>query len=134
MIDVALHSLIAQHAGVSTRVTPSTETVFVSKDLPRVVYTLIDTVRTYSDKGNSGLVRARYQLDIFAAKVTEARAVADALRIGLESYAGTTDDTKVDRIYFDSEQFAKGDRVEGANQITARFSQDLIVVYREATS
>jgi hypothetical protein len=132
MIDVALHKLIAAATGLGLRVTPSTETVLVTKALPRLVYTLIGVKRRYSDKGNCGLTQARYQLDIFAEKATEARAIADALRVSLDGKATTFDGTKIDRIYFDSEQFARGDGSEGANKVPARYSQDLIVEYRES--
>lgn len=131
MIDNALHSLLTTHAGVATRITPSTETVLVHTDLPRVVYTLIGTTRRYSDSGNSKLTQGRYQLDIFADKGTQARSIADAIRNGLDGYAGTTKETTILRIYFDSESFGKAERIEGVNRTVARFIQDLIIEYRE---
>lgn len=133
MIDVALHTLIKTHAGVAARVTPSTETVLVSKALPRVVYTLLRLTRRYSDDGNCGLVQARYQIDVFADKVTAARAVAEALRTRLDGHKGTTAGTKIERIYFGSERFARGERIEGADATVARYLIDLFVEYREAT-
>ena len=132
MIDVALTTLLKAAAGAATRVTPSTETELVYTQLPRVIYSLIGLDRRYSDDGNAGLTQARYQLDIFADKASQARAVADAIRIGMDGHSGTTDGTKIERIYFDSENFAKGERIEGANRTVARYSQDMVVEYREA--
>lgn len=134
MIDVALATLVKAHAGVAARVTPGTETVLLTRDLPRVIYTLIGVTRRYSDGGNTGLAQARYQLDVFADKATEARAVADAIRVGLDGHKGTTDGTRIDRVYFDAENFAKGEKIEGANRTVARYSQDVIIEYREATA
>jgi hypothetical protein len=132
-LNTALFNLISTAVG-HTRVHPSTETVTVSSNFPKVIYTRIATVRRYCDDGNSGLTQARYQLDIFADKVSTAESIADQIRIALDGYSGTSDSTTILRISFDSENFSKGEKQEGANKTPARYSQDLICEYRESVS
>jgi Protein of unknown function (DUF3168) len=140
MIDFALVQLLREHAGVGTRINPSTESVRVTVDLPRIVYSLIDSQREWTDDGATGLVEARYQLDIFADRVTDARDIADTLRTNLDGFKGSVtpdlpdvegEEVVILRIHFDSERFEKGERAEGANKTVARFVQDIFVLYRE---
>lgn len=136
MIDIALQSLLATASGV--KVYPSTETEPVTANLPKVLYTLIDLPNDYTDDGSTGLRKARYQLDIFAEKMTAARNIADDIRISLDDWRGTVaadnNATKIERISFDTERFQKGESVAGQNKTIARYIQDVIVDYRERVS
>lgn len=129
MIDGAIRLLILEYT--TAAVHPSTEIKPLTSNLPRVIYTQIDAQRRYCDDGNIGVIPAHYQLDIFADKVTEARAIADAIRIGLDGYRGVSDGVSILRIHFPSESFTKGEKAEGANKAPARMSQDIVVTYRE---
>jgi hypothetical protein len=88
-------------------------------------------VRRYCDDGNAGLTQARYQLDIFAALPSTARGLADAIRVALDGYAGTADGTRIERIYFESERHESPERMDGEAVSVSRFSQDVIIEYRE---
>lgn len=132
MIDIALVSLLRLHAGAGQRVNPSSETFQIADELPRVVYTLIDVQRDYTDDGSTGLATGRYQLDIFASTVTAARNVADAIRIGMDGYTGTIDGTAILRVWFDSERFGQELRDEKSKKTIARYVLDVFVAYREA--
>jgi hypothetical protein len=134
VIDVALVTLIKQHAGTADRVHSGGERVELTRDLPKIVYTLIGLDRLYCDDGNVGLVKGRYQLDIFAATPTAARTIADNIRVGLDGYAGTVDGTTLLRVYFDSERMQPPQQPVGQASTAARFTQDLIVDYRERVS
>lgn len=134
MIDVALVTLIKAAADVGDRVRSGGEVVEVKVDLPKVVYTFIGIERRYCDDGNIGLVKGRYQLDIFAALPTAARAIADDIRVGLDGYAGTEDSTRIERIYFPDEQGQPPEQPAGQQATAARFTLELLVDYRERTS
>lgn len=130
MIEEAIVSLLKQHAG-TTRVNPSTETVKVTEALPRIVYTLIDKERDYTDDGTTGLPLARMQLDIFADRFTAARQIAENIRVNLDGYRGTVADTAIVRIWFPSERWGRGDRADGEDATVARYRQDMLIRYRE---
>lgn len=133
MIDVALRSLILTHAStlVEDRVQPSTETVLVAEALPRVLYSLIDIDRSYTDSGRQGIAFARYQIDVYADKQSQARAVFDAILNGLDGYRGTLDGTVILRVSFGGEKYAAGEKVEGRNNTLARQVGELFIAYRD---
>jgi hypothetical protein len=134
MIDVALTTLLRTPAGGPTRVAPGTERVQVTPGtLPRVIYTLIDTERDYTDDG-SGLVRATYQLDLFASTLSAATALAKAIRLAMDNYTGTVDSTPILRIYFQGERFSPAEQMPGAQQTACRFVMTMFVDYREPSS
>jgi hypothetical protein len=128
-IDSALASLLRAHC---PRVAPSTEVTKVTSDLPRVVYTLIDTDRLDSDDGPSSLATATYQLDIFAARASDARSLADAIRVALNGRGPElASSPRIERITLRGDRFVPGQRAEGENAVVARFSFDVTVTYRE---
>jgi hypothetical protein len=135
MIDHALTSLLIEHAGCDNRVYTGGDRVEVLRDLPKVLYTQVSLVRPYCDDGSIGLVKARFQIDIFAATPPAARAIADNIRIGLDGFAGTVgsslDPVKILRIYFDDEQMGKADGVVGQPRTAARWVQEMIIDYVE---
>ena len=133
-IEIALVTLLRQHAGAGRRVTPSTETVKVYEDLPRIIYSMIALDRIYSDDGNVGIVEVTYQLDIFSAKVTEAHEIADAIRVDIDGLRGEVAGVPILRIYFGGERFGAGDSAEGANNRVSRYSMDVTIIYRERVS
>lgn len=130
MIEEAIVSLLKEHSG-TTRVTPSTETVKVTQDLSRVVYTLLENDRDYTDDGPTGLPLGRFQLDIFAVRMVEARQIAENIRGQLDGYQGTVAGTAIRRIWFPSERWSRGDRAEGEDATVARYRQDMLVRYRQ---
>lgn len=137
MIDESITNLIQTVVGF-TRVFPATETVVVTSDLPKIVYTAVPAgLRRYSDDGNSGLTPAHYSLDAFAAKLSDARALMVLIRKnaangGLDGYKGTILGVKIDRIYFPQHEiFMGGDKTSGVNQRVARVTEMMIVEYRE---
>ena len=133
-IEVAIVSLLRQSAGAGKRITPSTETVKVYEELPRIIYSMIDLNRVYSDDGNTGVAQAIYQLDIFAGKVTEAHELADAIRVGIDGLRGEVAGVPILRVYFGRERFGAGDSAEGANNRVSRYSMDVTIIYRERVS
>lgn len=135
MIDNAIVDLLRTHAGCSDRIYSGGQKVENTQALPKVVYTWLGGDGLYCDDGNVGLVKGRYQLDIFAATPTAARTIADAIRNGMDGHASTIDTTKIERIYFpDRGQVHKPETQVGQSAAAARFSQDLLVDYREPVS
>ena len=55
---------------------------------PYVTYTRIATNRVHSADGESGLVQALFQLDIWARTHKAAHELADALRLAMSGYSG----------------------------------------------
>ena len=134
MIDVAITTLLRTPAGGTNRVRPGSERVQITTSaLPFVTDTLLSLRRDYTDDG-SGLVKARYQVDIYAATLTAARTIADAIRNTLDDYVGTVDATPIKRIYFDDEAFDGATQNPGAQQVAVRYRMDMLVDYRESQS
>ena len=104
MIDTALTTLLKAHAGVGDRVHSGAQLVKVTTDLPKLLYSLLGIERRYTDDGNTGLTQGRYQIDIFAVLPSDARAIADAIRLALDGYQGTQDDTRIERLLFRNER------------------------------
>ncbi len=130
MIEKALYSILVDAAGIN-RVHPSTETVTLTRDLPKIVYTPIDLQRQYCDDGATGLVKGLYQLDVFADRMTEARQLYDIIRASLDGFSGEEDDTQIARISFGSERWEKGEALPGANKVVSRFIAEMTVDYYE---
>lgn len=131
MIEVALRTLVMGFAQVGDRVKPSTEVGPVAADLPKIAYTLIGSPRSMTNSGPVNVVTARYQLDIFAATVTEARTIADRTRAALNGYRGTVDGTPIQLVRFDDDSFSATTPTAGANAAAARLQQDVFVTYQE---
>jgi hypothetical protein len=133
VIDTAMTILLKAHAGVGDRVYSGGERVEVTRDLPKVVYTLLGDVEPiYTDDGQAGLVEETCQVDCFAAKPSAARLVLDNLRVALDGYSGTHDATVIARISFQSRpRMEKPEGVVGAIATAARYTQDVTVQYRE---
>lgn len=135
MIENALRKLIVDHAGIGVSIFPSTEVGDVTKALPKVCYTLVSAPRGYSDDGPVGIVTARYQLDVFAATLTQARGIVDAVRQGTDGFAGTLDATPILRVSWpDGESWGGETPIAGQNVAVARVRADVRVTYREATA
>jgi hypothetical protein len=138
MIDTSIATMIRNATSLEKeQVKPATEIIKINgQTVPLIVYTqLPGGQRRYCDQGNIGLTQARFQIDYFYGKETEARAAADLVRLAAEAIrkqdiAGT----QIDRIRIDDERFLEGVKAEGANQSIARFIQYVIVEYRETVS
>jgi hypothetical protein len=129
MIDTAVAILLRSASG-NRPVTPSTEVILVYKDMPRIVYELATTDPDYTDDGDTLLYTARYSINIFAERMTEARVLEKTIRTALNNYKGTTDGTVIDRLWFLGPNFARGEEIPGGKTI-ARFSEDIMVQYRD---
>jgi hypothetical protein len=145
MISSAIAKLIRGAVDDGVMVKPSTDTVKLSANaLPCVVYTLLYKTRRYCD-GDEGpvnirLTQSRFQIDVFAASMTAAEAIANAITAdqsgdGLDGYQGDVDAdssvTRIERIYFDDgDSFQRLERIEGEQNSIARYSLDLIAEFR----
>ncbi|MGC4030254.1 MAG: hypothetical protein QM754_00700 [Tepidisphaeraceae bacterium] len=133
MIDTAVAQLLTNASELPPlQVRPGTELVRVTDGLTRLVFTQIGGERSYNDDGSDGVTPARYQLDYFAPTLTAARTLADKVRGVLDGFKGTRDDTAILRIHFPSDRFTAGNREAGANNPTARFTQECVVTYRDS--
>jgi hypothetical protein len=131
MIDEAVNALLRSNS-TTPRVTPSTASVDLSKQLPRVVYTAAGGPRPYTDDGPAGIVTGRYQLDAFAATATEARAVLRSISDALDGFRGGAAGTTIERIHFpELPRAGSCDLVDADNHKVVRMLQEMIVSYRE---
>ena len=139
MIDTAFQKLMEERAGVAKRINPASETIPLSRDLPRIIYTLIDDPAGYTDSGPIALGKARYQVDVFGRNSVECRSVILQLQAsataqtfpGLDGFKGTVSNTVIQRIYFGSTHTGIGANVPGQAQSVARATVDVFIVYRE---
>lgn len=70
---------------------------------PHVVYQRISSVREHSHDGPSGLARPRFQFRCVASSFSQARQLADAVRVALNGYKGLVGGVRIDGIIFQNE-------------------------------
>ena len=63
--------------------------------LPRIVYSRTSTRRILEMAGPSGLAQPRLRFEIFANDYSDAKDIAEALRVSLDGFAGTISGTVV---------------------------------------
>jgi hypothetical protein len=128
-IDTALYTRLSGFAGlaalVATRIYPAP--VPQNATYPLITYQQISGIRAYVYSNQSGWVRARFQVDCYAASSTGARALAEQVRLALSIYRGTSDTIVIDLIQLENEIKFYEDDVDLHHVI-----HDYIVDYREA--
>jgi hypothetical protein len=79
--------------------------------LPAVAYQRISGARYHTHTGPASLARPRFQFAILAETYAAARAVAEAIRLTLNGYAGTVSGTTIQSIQLQNEidQYDKGE-------------------------
>ena len=104
VIEAALRALVLADVTVSgtigTRLYPL-ETP-ASGSLPAIVYRRISGPEDYSQDGESGLRRPRFQWDCQARTYAAANALAYALRDAISGYTGTTSGVEIDGIFVEN--------------------------------
>jgi len=128
-IDTALYTRMTGFAGlaalVGTRIYPAP--IPQGATYPLVTYQQISGVRDYVYSNQSGLVRARFQVDSYAETATGARALAEQVRLALSIYNGVSDGITIDLIQIINEERVYDDEVD-----LHRIIHDYMVDYREA--
>lgn len=103
-IETALVKIMTDNADVNALVGSKIYPVFVpqGKSLPAITYQEISGVRDAVMNGASGLVQSRFQVNCWTKKYTEARELADLVRIALspenDTYPKTVGGTSIEAI------------------------------------
>lgn len=100
LLTTPVASLVADRIGPAIR--PQSEV------LPAVAYTIVSDVPGYHYEGEDDLSKARVQFECWAKSYTDARALAEKLRLALSGYRGPMGARTVQSVF-----------VEGAGDITA---------------
>lgn len=87
-IDEQIYAFLTADPDVAALVATRVYPVLIPQEaaLPAVAYRRVDTPRTYSHDGYSGLARPRFQLDCVGESYASATAVATALRRAFERW------------------------------------------------
>lgn len=127
MIEETLYTRLSGFAGltalVGVRVYPNRMPQDVT--LPAVSYRRVASGRERAMGANPGIVRARFQVDAWAATYAAARNVREQIRLALERW-NTTTGTTVDDVFVESDI----DLYEDDTKIH-HLSMDFEVIYRE---
>jgi hypothetical protein len=108
-IETALVKLMSDNADVNAMVGSRIFPVFVpqGQNLPAITYQEISGVRDPHMKGTSGLVQARFQINGWTKTYSQARVLANYIRIALspedDSYPQTVDGTYISAIMLSNE-------------------------------
>jgi hypothetical protein len=125
-IDTALFTRLSGNVALAgTRIYPPP--IPQNATYPLVTYQQISGVRDYVYSNQSGLVRARFQMDSYAETAMGARALAEQVRLCLSIYRGTSDTIVIDLIQIINEQ-----RVYDEDVGLHRLIHDYQIDYREA--
>jgi hypothetical protein len=129
-IDEALYEKIVSLGEVTARVQSRVFARWRSQlsALPAMTFFRVDTTISQSSKGRTKTERARFQIDIFATSHRQARAIADALKTGLDGWTHASDPA-ISYCGLDSEQDLSEDTGDGSEAPTARITQDWILWY-----
>lgn len=129
-ISSALRTRLINFAGISTLISARVYPAPIPQNptYPLVTYQKISGPRDYVMGNQSGLVRARFQLDTWAETYGECEALADQVRLALSNYSGTSDTITIDWIALDNEQGPLYD--DDAD--LQRCIQDYMIDYRES--
>lgn len=137
-IDQALRALILSDDSVTAligdRVEPGTNTIDVSKGLPKAVYTCIGEDDEYCDDGRVGITRAIYQLDIFATHKSDADVILKTITNLIEAednFPHVNDDITIDWITRRNRRHNQTETTPGANTGPKRVTREFSVIYRE---
>lgn len=93
---------------------------------PYLVYTLISAPRAYSHSGVSGIVEARYQINICADSYATTKSIAKQLRDALSGYRGAIGTETVYSAFCDTELDSHDDNSELYVSIS-----DYMISYKE---
>lgn len=101
-LEAGLYAHLIGHPGVSqitgSRVYP--EKIPQNAEMPALAYRLISTVDDEAHDRDPGLVAARFQLDVLAARAAEAIALRDALRPALKGFTGLMGTVPVQAVHW----------------------------------
>lgn len=132
MIEKAIYSLLSTNSEitdlVSSRIYPLVREQ--SDGLPALTYQIISSPREYSFDG-PGLVRARIQINCFAATVLAAAELAQILRISLDGLSCSPEDVRIEHIML--EDIGDLPIIEPGNEEMNVFAKtmDFFVLYKE---
>lgn len=127
-VETVLFSRLSEHTGlnalVSTRVYPNL--IPQNATMPVVSYHRISTHRESAMGVDTGVARARFQLDAFAATYSAVRAVAEQIRAALQRWTNASGTVVQDSFILGEQEFYEDE--------TKRFrvSQDFEIIYVEA--
>ena len=121
--DTAVNMLVGD--GIYPNIIPQ------GADIPAITYQQISGPRVHDMQGPNGMVKARWQINCWAADYAKAKELAGAVRLVLDGYSGTALQTVIDVIHLINE----GDMPEmapGTDEL-ARYGKylDFIVWFRE---
>lgn len=135
-VESALYSYLggvaAMTALVSTRIYPSQAPQGAA--LPYIVHHKISERRFPHVAGPSGMVRARQQIDVFAATFDGAQAISDVLRDRLDGWRNSlmgAEDLNVLSINLDDVRAGFTAPSDGGDPGTHRLSHDFVFLYAE---
>lgn len=97
-VQAALFNRLTNFSGlaalVASRVYPVHAPQNVSK--PYITYHRISAVRVLAMVSNTGIVRARYQFDVWADSFDKTQEIAEQIRLALDRWSGTLEGTEVE--------------------------------------
>ncbi len=132
-IEAALLSILVNFSAVNMLVGSNIfpNVIPQEADVPAITYQQITGIRTHNMQGSVGLVKARYQINCWAASYAKAKEIAGAVRLALDGYSSAVGPVIIDVIKLDSE----GDMPEtapGTDKLT-RYGKylDFIIWHRE---
>lgn len=105
VVEQGLRALLVANAGVNAlvagRIYPQTAPAGAA--LPAIVYSRISGPRLAAHDGPSGVAHPRFQFDCKATTYAGARGLANAVRVALDGYQGTTGDVTFQAILVQDE-------------------------------
>ena len=99
---------------------------------PYLVFSRVSSNSTQHQLGASGLAESRFQIDSCSADADEADALSTAVRMVMDGYRGTTNDTFINKIILDNEIDGIEVPSVGRQNSIARTTQDYIVWHDES--
>ena len=110
-IEATLYTRLTTHAGLSALVVLRVYPNHLPQDVayPAISYRRVTTQRPSNFGADAGIVRARFQIDVWASSYDSASAVREQVRSALQRWTNTSGTVVQDTLFLDDQELYEDD-------------------------
>lgn len=133
----AIYTMLAANTGVtglvSTRISPNYAPQ--ANELPFLIYTSVDSTHEHNMGGASSMRHSRVQIDSYATTYASVQAIAEAVRLALDSFVGYvdvgTERVEISKLFIETTRDLYEPSEDASQRGIHRVSQDFMVTITE---
>ena len=110
-IEATLYTRLTTHAGLSALVVDRVFPNHLPQDVtyPAISYRRVTSSRPSNFGADAGIVRARFQIDVWASSYDSASAVREQVRLALQRWSNTAGTVVQDTFFIDDQELYEDD-------------------------